>query len=46
MICKFWIDPPVLAQNHGFSARELNRIRAIIEERIEAIAEAWDEHCG
>jgi len=36
----------VLASNHGFSAKELNRIRKIILDNLERIREAWDEHCG
>ena len=35
-----------LAQNHGFSARELNQIRAIIQEELTKIQETWREHCG
>lgn len=31
MICKFWLDPISLSQNHGYSPRELNRIRKLIE---------------
>jgi len=46
MVCKFWLEPIALAANHGFSARELNRIRAIIEENLSTILEAWHEHCG
>jgi hypothetical protein len=45
-ICKFWLRPLSLARNHGFSARELNRIRAIINSEIDKIEEAWREHCG
>jgi hypothetical protein len=44
--CKFWLEPFALASNHGFSARDLNRIRAIIEQQMEHIKEAWDEHCA
>jgi hypothetical protein len=44
--CKFWLKPVTLASNHGFSARDLNRIRALIQERTQQIKEAWDEHCG
>jgi hypothetical protein len=44
--CKFWIEPLSLAANHGFSARELNRARGVIEEYLERIKEAWHEHCG
>ena len=46
MICKFWLTPVELSANHGFSARELNRIRAIILDNLERILEAWHEHCG
>lgn len=43
--CKFWIDPLSLAANHRFSARELIRARATIEEHLDRIKEAWHEHC-
>jgi len=46
MVCKFWIEPVELAQNHGFSARELNQIRTVIQTNLEKIQEAWREHCG
>jgi len=46
MTCKFWLSPVTLAQNHGFSSRELNRIRAIIQAELGKIEEAWREHCG
>ena len=45
-VCKFWLEPIALAHNHGFSARELSRIRAIIQEEVTKIQEAWLEHCG
>jgi hypothetical protein len=35
-----------LAQNHGFSAQELNQIRAVIRANLREIQEAWREHCG
>ena len=46
MTCKFWLDSVELARNHGFTARELNQIRAIIKEELNRIQEAWSEHCG
>jgi hypothetical protein len=46
MVCKFWLQPLALANNHGFSPRELNQIRAIILENLDTISEAWHEHCG
>jgi hypothetical protein len=44
--CKFWPQPLGLARNHGFSARELNGIRRIIQTYRAVMREAWDEHCG
>lgn len=44
--CKFWLEPMVLGRNNGFSAHELNTIRELIQEHLQQILEAWDEHCG
>jgi hypothetical protein len=44
--CKFWLDPIELAANHGFTARELNAIRRLIESYRDLIMEAWYEHCS
>lgn len=44
--CKFWLDPLVLARNHGFAAHELTRIRRIIQQHRARILEAWHDHCG
>lgn len=46
MVCKFWIEPVALAQNHGFSAQELNQIRIAVQANLQKIQEAWREHCG
>ena len=46
MVCKFWLSPISVATNDGFSAHELNRIRALIVEYQVRIREDWDEHCG
>jgi Domain of unknown function (DUF4160) len=40
MVCKFWLSPVVLSANHGVSARELNRIRALLLDNLERILEA------
>jgi hypothetical protein len=45
-VCKFWIEPIALAQNHGFSPQELNQIRVTIQANLSRIQEAWNEHCG
>ncbi len=44
--CKFWLEPLDLARSHGFSARELNIIRRIIQTHFALIMDTWDEHCG
>lgn len=44
--CKFWLHPLMLASNHGFSARDLGRIRATIQQHQIRISEAWHEHCS
>ena len=45
MICKFWLEPVELARNNGFSARELNRIRAMIREELTQIATSRTQIC-
>ena len=39
-------SPVTMARNDGFSARELNQIRAEVVRNIEKILEAWYEHCS
>jgi hypothetical protein len=46
MLCKFWLEPVVLASNDGFSPRELNQIRGLVVKFRAQLLEAWDEHCG
>jgi hypothetical protein len=46
MICKYWLTPLALGGNDGFSARELNQIRAEVARNMKEILEAWHEHCG
>jgi uncharacterized protein DUF4160 len=33
-ICKFWLEPISLSKNGGFSPKELNSIRQIIESNL------------
>jgi len=46
MLCKFWLEPLALANNEGFSARELGQIRKLVQANMGRIREAWNEHCG
>ena len=43
--CKFWLEPVGLVRNRGFTARELNIIRRLIQNNLAMIMEVWDEHC-
>ncbi len=42
---KFWIEPFIsLANNYGFSSKELNKFKVKIEENHALIKEKWYEH--
>ena len=45
-VCKFWLNPIALCKNNGFTPKDLNTIRNIIQSNITNILEAWNEHCG
>ncbi|MEW5827774.1 MAG: DUF4160 domain-containing protein [Chloroflexota bacterium] len=47
MSAKFWLDPVVsLAENHGYSRRELRDIGQIAAENLEKLRNEWDSFCG
>lgn len=44
-LAKFWLYPAAqLVDSYGFSARELNKIAKIIDNRRSEIEEAWNEY--
>ena len=43
---KFWPLPVSLAQNLGFSARELRLIQEIVEQNQPDFVEAWNDYFG
>jgi len=44
---KFWLDPVVsLAENHGYSRKELRDIERIVRESLERLRNEWDSFCG
>lgn len=43
--CKYWLLPIEVADNDGFSARELNQVRVEVRRNLQKILEAWHEHC-
>ena len=42
---KFWLEPlTALANNYGFSAKELKKIQKVIEEHKNEIEKSWKKH--
>ena len=47
MSAKFWLDPVVsLADNHGYSRKELRDIEQITRKHLEILRNEWDAFCG
>jgi hypothetical protein len=47
MSAKIWLDPIVsLADNHGYSRRELREIERIATENLETLRNEWNNFCG
>jgi len=46
MSAKFWLDPDIsLAENRGFSRKELRDIERIIRDNLETLRHEWDAFC-
>ena len=44
---KLWLDPDVmLADNHGYSRKELRDIERIARENLERLRNEWDAFCS
>lgn len=43
-IAKFWISPVRFQNSTGFSRKEINRIRKLVEENREHLLRSWDEY--
>jgi hypothetical protein len=44
---KFWLDPGVsLAENHGYSRKELRDMERFTRENLEKLRNEWDAFCG
>jgi hypothetical protein len=47
MSAKIWLDPVIsLAENHGYSRRELREIERIAMENLETLRNEWDNFCS
>jgi len=43
---KFWLDPDVsLAENYGFSRREVRDLERISRDHLETLRNEWDAFC-
>jgi hypothetical protein len=40
---KLWLDPVRLEWSRGFNSKEINRVRALVEQHREEILENWNE---
>ena len=45
-LAKFWLEPVALAKSKHYSAHELNVIQKHIEDNLQTMLEAWNEHLG
>jgi hypothetical protein len=46
MSAKIWLDPVVsLAENHGYSRRELREMERVAIENLEILRNEWDAFC-
>jgi len=44
---KFWLDPDVaLAENYGYTRKELREVERIMRENLERLRDEWDAFCG
>lgn len=44
---KFWFDPDVsLAENHGYSRKELRDIERLMRENLGRLRNEWDAFCS
>ncbi len=43
-IAKFWLNPVILANNHGFAGHELNRVVRLVAKHEPELMEAWHEY--
>jgi hypothetical protein len=41
--CKFWLEPVALANNRGFSRKDLHTIARLIEWNHAILMEGWNE---
>lgn len=40
---KFWLEPVRLEYSHGFSRKEINRIRTVVQNHQQELLGSWNE---
>ena len=40
---KYWLDPIRLERSEGFSRKEINRLKVLVEEHETELLESWNE---
>ncbi len=43
---KFWLESVSLANNIGFSAKDLRKVQAVVQEQKQFLLEAWNGYFG
>lgn len=43
---KFWLDPVALATSVGYNAKQLRKLRELVEQRRDLFEEKWHDHFG
>jgi hypothetical protein len=43
---KFWLDPVRLERSHGFSRKEIGRLRGLVADHEPGLLESWNEFFG
>ena len=43
---KFWLEPVRLEYSHGFSRKEINRIRTVVQNHQQELLGSWNEFFG
>lgn len=44
---KIWLEPQIeVAENYGFSSKELNLIKLMVQEHGKRIKDEWENHFG
>lgn len=43
-VAKFWLESVELESSYGFSAKDINRVRKLVEEHQSTLLQAWHDY--